>query len=263
MYCAKSSLNINFDQSLEKRWKMQTKNFIGIAISVLFLVSCGAKEAKESKQNIKTIMEFKKPVSAESVFSLMQDKKSANPEFITTLKYGDYHSRYLVKKDTPEEQLRKIIKSETERLKMLIKHFDPKKPMELPVYNEISSALRTISKEGDVKIINLAVKGDWSQPFYLLPAVKDIKVVSMSGRYKETEAINIRQQPITDWPDDAPYMPIAGTSTIWNTGTLQKFWFDTSALSHYNYSIEFGIEMDTVIKSDWVVDTPVKCFAGW
>lgn len=229
---------------------------------IIFLsAGCAGEESSPViESDKKTVVEFKNPIPFTNFLSLIKTDKETNPTMSIIFKHGEYHSNWEIPSGTAKEQIANFFTSEKEKLEFLLKNFDPDNKMEAPAHKELTDTLQELKSKGTLDIIRAIAQND---------ILANLKNHSLIALYRVTDnlAIDKRQengvgkttQAITDWTNDAAYMPVAGTSSIWTSGTLQKFWFDSASLSYYT-DVEDGFEVDTSITPGYSYS---QCGSGW
>lgn len=167
-------------------------------------------------------------------------KNGGAEEFIARIAYSGHDSNITV---YDINDLGAVISAEVARLEFLSSQFSQDDPLEAPVYAQFIRDIKGISEGGTLSV-------RWVQ--YVGYAVDGSEVIEYTE--KETVAsdnhnnnVSISKRAmVTDYPQDAWWTPAGGTSTIYTTGTLQKFWLDSASKSIINTAIN-GLEIDTVI----------------
>lgn len=212
-----------------------------------------------------------KAVEANS-FLADQEQFGPLPPMLVRVEFESHSGDFTVEGGTSSDVEGALRVAAISRLKTIATAFDPEDPREAPIFIALMNDIRSL-EGGDEILLSKATSLDPAAAFgpstrsdYLTRTVEKPKEVAGRAR----EGSSAQAKAITEYGCDygeewcdAAYMPVAGTSTIFmadtasNTGTLQKFWFDASALEWYA-DIEDGIEIDTYLwpRSDF------KCASG-
>ncbi|MBD3311151.1 MAG: hypothetical protein GF349_01475 [Candidatus Magasanikbacteria bacterium] len=206
-----------------------------------------------SSQEVRVQLELVEGVTAKQALTLFS-MDSVNPVVGVSVNWGDHSSHWLLESGSPDEQLEQLLEAEEDQLNFLITNFDPEDELEAPVYAELNRDLNDLREFQDLPVSSIMIE----EGFFNQELKKHDLVMSVSFHEEKPVAIQaiaghdngqyvVGQQAITDYRySDRNYMPVGGTSTIWTTGSLQKFWFDDSSLRYLN-GHQDGIEIDTLI----------------
>ncbi|MFA5853888.1 MAG: hypothetical protein WC866_02250 [Patescibacteria group bacterium] len=140
------------------------------------------------------------------------------------------------------ESLEVVVQSEIDRLEFLSRQFSPDDSMEAPVHQQFLNDLQAIRESGALQVRWVQYHGYPIEGSVLMNNRAPLQDVST-----EDELGSVSQALVTDWTQDAWWTPAGGTSTIYTSGTLQKFWLDSSSKSIIN-NYSSGLEMDTVVQ---------------
>jgi hypothetical protein len=123
--------------------------------------------------------------------------------------------------------------AELDRLRLLRGRFSPDSPKEREAWSALDADYRRVER-GDLRIGWIEVRGS------------DEADSAETGRLQCVPDLTPRS--VTDWPADELYVPLGGTSTIYETGSLQKFWLDgmgDAAVSNADDGLEIRTGFDT------------------
>lgn len=198
---------------------------------------------EEFEQESFSVIKFQEGTTSSEALRLFQTNN--NPDLEVTVVLPSYTSHRYVRKDSPENQQASILNQEIEFIKFISNQFDTEDELESVVYNELMETLLEIEQNSHVTVQSIKIKTADFQKFDIIPSlIQDIQIHDSIQNIGDT--LNTRRDAITDFTDDRAYVPDGGSSTIWTSGSLQKFWFTSSQLSHYS-SWRRGLEIDTLI----------------
>lgn len=163
---------------------------------------------------------------------------SGADEFKARVVYSGHESQVVVPTDLGGTE--GVVRAERDRLRFLSEQFSPNNALESVVRDQFERDIVNLDASGTVTVswveyVGLSIKGS-------------ILASEVASRSELTsKEVGVVKQAITDWPNDQSFTPAGGTSTVYTTGTLQKFWLDAASAGTIDY-VEDGLEIDTVIK---------------
>jgi len=230
--------------------------------AALFLWGCVEEpgeqvfESNEASDSVR--IELAPDTSASKALALFKGA-SGNPELRVGIAWSDHGSYWELSPGTPEDQLAELIKAEENLLRFLISNFNPEDKMEAPIHAELTVDLEDLLAHGDPKIDYVVAFSEHVPSNIiennLVVSIRDVEAYraeAMSASVASDDRFTVAEQAIIeDFTGDASYNPYYGTSTVYGTGSLQKFWLDNTALSALR-SGAVGFEVKTLVqRKDW------------
>ena len=165
------------------------------------------------------------------------------PDMVVRVIYPDHESEVEIGGLSADEATNEVLTTEEDLLGFLVTQFNPNDRLEGRVYDNLTADLGDLRTNGTLEVHWVTMNGEFvvegenidSITYTELPPVKDERPTASNER-------------ITDYTSDASYVPAGGTSTVYTSGTLQKFWMDANSANSFNASND-GLEIDTVISS--------------
>lgn len=214
------------------------------------------------------ILELAPGLSLEQALSITA-RDGENPALYVTVSVPDYMSTIELEAGTVEEQRLSLIQQIDEELELLIPNFDPEDPLETELHTRLNAIRSELNKSDQLPIQSIQVAYTAvSEDTILHPSVQDFRVVSAEEdidvvpeeEFEDVEMdVSFRTNfpSYMDFPNDAAYNPISGTSQILQRETkdggryalsLQKFVLDEEAVSKLRgENGDIGIEIDTLV----------------
>lgn len=191
--------------------------------------------------NIITTVNF---VSGTDTFDAIRlfENDGVVPDMVVRVVYPDHESEVEIGGLSADEAANEVLTTEEGLLDFLITQFNPNDRLEDHIYDDLTADLSDIRTNGTLEVHWVTMNGEFT--------IEDGIVDSVL--YAELPNINERPtasgKSITDYTGDDDYVPAGGTSTIYTSGTLQKFWMDEDSADSFNAASD-GLEMDTLISS--------------
>lgn len=219
-------------------------NFVILACSLLLLFGCSAgTDGKDDDPGGGRIhADLVQGVTLQEVSDVLAGE---NVTVFTARVVYTEHEAY-VQVDESQGGVEKVLVDERARLAFLRDQFSENDMFEAPIKERFTSDIDALDASSDLLVrwveydgVQVDLEGLADQQS-LIEEPEDPSPPNSSGVGKAQQAI------VTDYTGDAWWVPAGGTSTIYTTGTLQKFWLDSSALSLVD-DPDSGLEIDTVI----------------
>lgn len=211
--------------------------FVGV-----FLIGCANVPApnETEEQEVVTRLVMVGNVSVEQAVEILEGVPAEVAE--VRLRYPDHETIWGFD-PADQDAINDFYDEEEEQLSFLLSNFDPNDPMEAEVYDQLFSDLENLGNPGvpTVRWVELDGRIEVSSPLFA-----EVQYVEASSINTSSEDMGRLHEAITDRTADPYYTPAGGTSTIFTTGTLQKFWLDERARDALR-SAQDGLEINTLI----------------
>jgi hypothetical protein len=164
-------------------------------------------------------------------------------QFVARLVYSGHETQVLVSSGVSE--LKEVIAAERARLVFLRDQFSLQNEQEVRIHQQFDEDISVLDHAGIVHVSWVEYPG---RQVELGDRVVSQYVMKKPDQTKNPNvSMGVINQPITDYTGDQVFTPNGGTSTIYTSGTLQKFWLDQDAIDAIDF-YEDGLEIDTIIK---------------
>jgi hypothetical protein len=180
-------------------------------------------------------------VSPEQAFEILEDISTETAE--VRLRYPDHETIWGLDLTNPDA-IEDLYRGEEEQLSFLLSNFDPNDPLEVEIYDQLSSDLENLGNQGIPTVRWVELSGRIEINSLLFAEVQYIEVLHDTLEGGDTGR---SYEAITDWSGDAYYVPVGGTSKISASGTFQKILLDDRARDALSGTRD-GMEIDTLIK---------------
>lgn len=219
--------------------------FILYIVSVFSYMGCVSNQVTEqvagSGDSI-TIINF---VSGTNIFDAVKlfERDDLVPDMTVRIFYPDHESEVEIGGLSADETANEVLFKEEELLSFLVTQFDSSDRRESRVHNNLAADLDGLREASGLEVRWVTMRGE-----YMIEDESIDTVFSIRLPFVETEQLTASGKSITDYTGDASYTPAGGTSTVYTSGTLQKFWMDEDSADAF-VAVSDGLEMDTVISS--------------
>lgn len=212
---------------------------------LFFYISCVSNQPAEQTSvslDVVTTVTF---VPGTNVFEADQLFEQAEivPDMTVRVFYPDHESEIEVVGLSAEEATNDVLTKEEELLSFLVTQFDPDDHREGRVYEGLTADLDGLHEGRGLEVRWLKMRGEYAIEDERIDTVRSVEFALV-----EAEQATASGKSITDYTGDASYTPAGGTSSIYTSGTLQKFWMDEDSADAFDAASD-GLEMDTVISS--------------
>lgn len=194
-------------------------------------------------QTTRTHADLEQGVTLRDVANQLADEGITS--FTARIAYTE-HETYL-QVDEALGGIEQALAAERARLVFLRDQFSESDSLEAPVKERFSLDIEAIDATVDLSVLWVEYAGEQVDLGELAVQQTAVETPDLEAATPNPDGIGtVKQAVVTDYGGDAWWIPAGGTSTIYTTGTLQKFWLDASALSLVDDS-DSGLEIDTVI----------------
>jgi len=224
-----------------KQTRSKGEKMLRLFISVaLFAVGCAPQDNPST--TVRTTVNFVSDASVHEAISLFESG-GIIPQMSVRIAYPDHESEIDVGNMSADDAANYILQSEQEQLEFLVTQFNPDDIREASVYEAMRSDLDELIATDDLQVGWIATYDQVSMDDPLIESIASVKIPIVEGEIGN----EVDDKSIHDYTGDASWVPAGGTSTIYTSGTLQKFWMDADSADAFN-STSDGIEIDTLIK---------------
>lgn len=204
------------------------------------LLGCQGQKIEHSS-DIVTLVTFQDGITIHEALGLFE-KEDPLPSSSIRIVYDDHESEIDVVGATPEETADTVIETELDRLSFLVTQFNAEKSRESDIYFALLDDHDFVKNEDTLLVSRLNVEGA-----VIIKNSDIVESVEVLTRFvQENGDTSASPKSIKDWTGDAGYVPEGGTSSIYTSGTLQKFWMDEESADYFNAASD-GIEIDTLV----------------
>ena len=213
----------------------------GLTLLLVVILGCQSQRIEINSDTV-TVVSFHDGTTIHEVLGLFQEEEPL-PSSSIRITYSDHESEVDVGGATPEETADAVVEAERSRLAFLLDQFNADDPREANVYFALVDDGDLLENKGTVQASRLTAHGVMA--FDGADIIKSVDAVEI---FQEEETASASSKTVNDYTSAASYVPEGGTSSIYTSGTLQKFWMDEDSADAFNSS-EDGVEIDTLIKS--------------
>ncbi len=247
----------------------------------LFSLACGGSGGGSGAQQSvqKTRVEFVAGTTLHDALGAIA-QEGQSPDAVVNVTWDEFSTNIPVSAGNLEDQKEELIAAERDQLEFLLSQFNPEDPMEAEVYEDLSDAANFLEANNDLTVESIEADSDVVpisiQENTLVASVSSFEDVVLEEETDDessdteveddtdqgkTQSVTIGQEYCSynsnypkacDVTGDGVTVPAGGTSTIWPTGTLQKFWLTEKAAKWFDKH-GGGVELKTVINPRSVI----------
>ncbi len=196
-------------------------------------------------EDLLTHVNFIPGTSVREAMNLLE-ADSLTQQMTVRISYPDHESEVEIDSMTADEAIKHVISAEDELLSFLVTQFDPNDDLEAPVFNELTADLRRLRTNDSLEVRKVTLNGHCSVEGDIIDYI-EVVYIAPDISFSPPTGYNAS---ITDWSGDPSYTPAGGTSSIYTSGTLQKFWMDSDSANSFT-TVSDGLEIDTLIYPRW------------